>query len=364
MTINRHPAKPIFLLTCFLLFFLNTSAQNKHTVFGTVTDSTTGQPIAHVEVFISGTTVGCITDNQGNFSLKLPFLPCTLVADHISFDSFVKPLTDGGNLNIKLSPKNIQVSEIKVSGKNKRKQNLNFFYSRFVPNKSNKIEIINDSVLYFERDEMNFFARTNQPLILINHNLGYKIKIIINEFRVQKTLGPKGEQVKLNTVKSYEVTRLTAYYYYESLEASNSKLEQYRKKRLQIYYGSYRHFLKSIYDNDPGIQGYEIKVFAPVPETAFYRIPKLNSPAREYVIYADSLKVYYWSDQKGFPVSQDERSLRHYYSQEVSTIYPTKKSFLIRENGTSPKLSFIIDGPMIADCFANPLPDDYVPELF
>src|SRR5699024_7683754 len=43
----------------------------EHEVTGTVTDSTTGEPLAGVTVRVKGSTIGTTTDNNGQFSLNV-----------------------------------------------------------------------------------------------------------------------------------------------------------------------------------------------------------------------------------------------------------------------------------------------------
>jgi hypothetical protein len=172
----------LFLLlnVIYSISFAQATFQEKiqsKSISGIVTNSETGKPIPHVEVFISGTTSGCITDSLGIFNLKIPFVPCTLVADHVAYKSFIKTVeNDISKLKISLTPSNYTVDEVTITGKNKRKRNLRFFYSHFISENKSEIKILNDSVLVFKRDKMEFIASSNEPLIIINQLLGYKIK--------------------------------------------------------------------------------------------------------------------------------------------------------------------------------------------
>lgn len=348
------------LLLCMITTQLFAQQQN---ISGRITDAETRLPIRYAEVFISGTTVGCITDSLGNFTLKVPFLPCTLVADHVAYESFIKPIENCETLNIKLKPQNNEISEISVSGKNKRKRNLRFFYSRFIPDYSNEIKVLNDSVLRFRSDKMEFYATSNEALIIENNYLGYRIKVILKEFKVIALDEPNGKQIPLISPNGGEVIKLSGYYHYEPMERySGEKANEYRLNRRYTYYGSYRHFLKSIYDNEPEKEGYKIAVFPPETDAAFYQVEDSTlSEARTYIILADLLKVYYRFDSEKFPIPEDALTGRHYFSQRISTIHPQKKTFLIRPNGTSPNLPFVINGTMATKSFANSLPDDYTP---
>jgi hypothetical protein len=140
--------KYLFIIcTTINLLCSNTQAQEKATsknkessLYGKITDSQNQLPIPHVEVFISGTTSGCITDSLGNFKLKVPFYPCVMVAHHVSYESYIKPIEKPEvNYKIQLNPLNISIKEIDVSAKNRRKKNLRNYYTHFKKDVRNKI---------------------------------------------------------------------------------------------------------------------------------------------------------------------------------------------------------------------------------
>lgn len=352
------------------MLLLQQTSLAQTSITGNIVDAKTKKPIAHVEVFISGTTTGCITDKLGNFKINAPFFPCVLVVDHVSYDSFIKPLKTAEKLEIELNPSVFSINEVSVSGKNKRKKNMRFFYSRFIPEDRSEIRILNDSLLVFQRDKMEFKASSNKALILVNSVLGYRIKVVLEEFKVIALDSPKGKQIPLNSMNGGEVLQLTGFYFYESLEDQfPDKKIYFEKNRRKSYYGSYRHFLKSIYDNNPEQEGFEVKAVSDevVEErelvATFSEIPlkqNLNN-AKVFMINADKVKVFYYYDDKGFPVSREEIEDRFYVNRRESYLYPSKEPFLIRENGTSPTLTFVIDGLMVTKSFANSLPEDYLP---
>ena len=357
--------KPTRFSVSLLLFcILTTSVFAQQTISGRITDAETQLPVPHAEVFISGTTLGCISDSTGYFKLKIPFLPCTLVADHVAYESYISTLQNTNELLIKLDQSNFDIHEVQVSGKNRRKRNLRFFYTHFIEDYSNKIEVKNDSALIFDRDEMQFTARSKEPLIIENNYLGYRIKLFLEEFTVTSTDGPKGKQIALNSPRGGFITKLKGYHYYETLENEKPDRKSYFNNNRRItYHGSYRHFLKSIYDNEPGKQGYKIFKYPKKIDAAFYQIEEKEpkNQARQYIILADTLAIQYRFDDDEYPIPAEYLSDRDHYNVRESFIYSTKQPFTIRSNGTSPDPNFIIEGRMDKKNFANSLPDDYVP---
>lgn len=352
----------------------NASAQTKGekinslpAISGTVTDKS-GNPIAFADVFISGTTIGTATNKYGNFVIKPPFFPCTLIADHVSFNPFVKNLKgDENEISIKLNDANIELSEIEIKGTSNRKKNLTFFYSRFIRNKKNKVEILNDSVLRFKVSNNEFLAYTHEPLIIINKILGYKIKIRIQGFKVYRALSPGGRRLPLNDLMGMEYAQLSGYFFYEPLETDSEKeLENYKNNRLRYYFGSDRHFFKSLFDNTLDKNGFEIKPFANQdPSTVISEVKNYSSGlgGKNYSLVADSIKVIYrFGGQHRFPKSHySENKLKRIYAEE-SRIYGSPTIFTIWENGTSPDLNLTVVGPLAPGTnFVNSLPKDFSP---
>ncbi len=57
------------------LFCLNSYSQvsEKTIIKGTVTDELTGNPVPFASVFLKGTTVGTLTDNNGKYRIETSF---------------------------------------------------------------------------------------------------------------------------------------------------------------------------------------------------------------------------------------------------------------------------------------------------
>jgi hypothetical protein len=70
---------------------------------------------------------------------------------------------------------------------------------------------------------MEFIAKTKEPLIVVNHLLGYKIRLILEEFMVYSLDAPNGNRTRLNSLSGGEVMELTGYYYYETIIFSGFK---------------------------------------------------------------------------------------------------------------------------------------------
>lgn len=362
----------LFVVTFFLTFQANAQISEKTNpkdviISGQVTDSKTNKPIPLVEIFISGTTRGCISDQNGMFSLKVPFIPCTIVADHVSYEAYISPINGSNNkLEILLDPGVVSIEEVKITGKSNRKKNLRYFYSHFIRENKKMIEILNDSVLYFKNDKKEFTAYTNEPLIIVNKVLGYKTKLIMKRFRVIRTEYPNGPKLKLNSNKGEEYMQISGVYFYEELEANSLKeILAHEKNRRLRYFGSDRHFLKSVYHGSSQQQGFRLEVFPGNRDLKGIRkVENFNTgyAGKKFLVDCDSLKVTYKFGKNRYPYNYSLQNKSTNSYSEVSTIYRSNVIFTLRENGTSPNLSFIITGPMTSvNNLANSLPMDYDP---
>lgn len=85
-------------------------------VTGNVTDAATGEPIIGANVIVEGTTLGTVTDVNGNFTLELPKADATII---VSFLGYVtEKVTAGGQsqINIKLVEDITKLEEVVVVG--------------------------------------------------------------------------------------------------------------------------------------------------------------------------------------------------------------------------------------------------------
>jgi TonB-dependent starch-binding outer membrane protein SusC len=102
-----------FLLILTLLFSV-LSAQNQITVKGKVTDNT-GQGIPGVTVVVQGTTIGTITDIDGNYTIQTES-QATLVFSFVGFKSVEMPVGGKTAINLQLEEQAFDVEEVVVVG--------------------------------------------------------------------------------------------------------------------------------------------------------------------------------------------------------------------------------------------------------
>lgn len=90
-------------------------AASIRTVKGTVISEDDGSPLPGVNVVVKGTTIGTVTDLNGNYSLTLPYQAATLVFSFIGLTSQEVAITKLEH-NVSLKPDVTQLSEVVVTG--------------------------------------------------------------------------------------------------------------------------------------------------------------------------------------------------------------------------------------------------------
>ena len=239
--------KKLIILTSFLLIISSLHANNKSIISGTVTNATTGEPIFLVNVFLSYTSKGSITNYDGNYSItKIPPGAYTLVFHHIGFEletvkiQFTKPTSL--KYDIKLTPRIIKGKQVEVVASDPKiwKKNLKAFKREFIGKTKNarSSKILNPEVLSFQRDDEKntFTAEADSLLIVENKALGYRLKIVLDSFELKD--------------------KLVSYTIYPLFQQMNSKDKwenrKWEENRNLTYDGSFKHFLACLYyDNFP-----------------------------------------------------------------------------------------------------------------
>lgn len=373
----------------FLFLFLGTLNQiiaqkSNNLITGKVIDSKTKQPIENAELFISGTTIGTTTNQEGEFSLKAVITPCHLVVMHVSYESVVLATKPVKQITIELPHLSHKINEISIKGKNMRRRNLRLFYKYFMWNTTNQqVKVLNDSVLKFKRDKNDFHAYCTTPLLVENKYLAYDIKILIQDFHVCNKLLSTGKKVKLNAASSTGVFKLIGYHYYREAKIKNQqKRKLILSNRRSHYYGSLRHFLTSLYHNSITQNGYSITSKGKVKYP--FILTRNSANMKQFKFGCDMVQVKYYSNsnnepinlQSKFTASTSKSDTTNFlqidnsqvdlkfsqYSYQNTTFLSLGKEFEVRPNGTSPNLIFEMKGVMSQSSPANTLPDNYSPK--
>ena len=107
----------IALLLCVTFLGLTTSAYAQSSISGKVVDES-NEPLIGVTVSIQGTTVGTITDIDGNYALNVPSGQenGTVVFSFIGYETVTMPVPKSGKLDIQMQPSVTELTEVVAIG--------------------------------------------------------------------------------------------------------------------------------------------------------------------------------------------------------------------------------------------------------
>ena len=123
----------------FITLIVNISdlqAQNAIKLIGYVTDSVTADPISYVSVYIKGTTIGAMTNDNGKFEFNTEKRG-DLTVSCIGYEEYsvnINSLKDLHNIRIKLKPTQIQLQEVLIKPKKEKYSKKNNPAVEFVEN--------------------------------------------------------------------------------------------------------------------------------------------------------------------------------------------------------------------------------------
>lgn len=206
---------------------------------GQVVNIETNIPLPDVHVFLSGTTIGTVTNERGWFRLQdIPPGSHKLTVSIIGFDRSAKEIIlqtgDSRTVLIQVEPKTYELNEIYVGNLDDRwERYLERFYRLFIgeSQRADSVKILNPEVLRFDsRWWGRFTAEAMAPLIIENKALGYRITYYLDDF-----------------YHSGSITKWDGDPLFSELSpADSSQASYWEKNREKAFYGSLRHFLLAI----------------------------------------------------------------------------------------------------------------------
>ena len=294
---------------------------------------------------MDGTTIGVITDLNGDFQLELKkTLNSLLVISYVGYETKVlqseKFITPG---NIFLVPKRIDLEEIILPPDGwSREKKLRIFKSEFlgksVSSKYCKILNSKDITLIYNSEKNTLIAFSDNPIIITNKYLDYKISYNLVDFEVQFENSTNG--LRYSHLVYYAGT---SFFSELSLKTKKKKIS----KREKEYNGSLIHFMRSLSDKTLVENNFEIYYNGfHVDPYQYFRInyePELTKVA----LTVDRINILF--------NNIDQSSMENNNNSKV---------FYIDNNGNhSPPNSLLFGGNFGFKRISNLLPLDYSPSL-
>ncbi len=289
------------LRTCLVFFFCCSivSLQAQFAISGVVLDSATQEPLPKASVFCQNTTLGTLTNKDGEFSLSLKSGGYDLIFSYAGYQTQTIRVSEQNKLEVLMLKKENSMEEVVLKSSFEVADGWekygDFFLKNFIGSTPNagKCTLSNPEALKFF-----FYKKTNrlkvmatEALLISNPALGYQLRYQLDSFVYYYN----------TSINSYR-----GYCLFMQMEGSDSLQQQWNRARADAYLGSKLHFMHSYYDSTLQEDGWIIALLDTVNEKKF---GKIDNPY-------DSL--YY-----GGPDSTGEIEI--WYPRKISVTY-TKKS--------------------------------------
>lgn len=239
--------KKLLFIFIFTLLFSAVSL-GQAIIEGTIKDMETGKPLPGVNVYISGTTFGTATDNDGHYKFTSSATGFyNLVFSFVGYKKEVRQIelksSSAIAINVDMEEKVNKLESIEVTASNKKddkqwQRHYNIFFNQFIGKTeyADEVTIENPWALDFKEDDGLIIATSRKPLTITNMALGYRLHVELVKFEWPKYQDQGGVYL--------------VYSSYEQIEPKGKKQQhRWKKNRIKNYAGSFDHFLKNLYSD-------------------------------------------------------------------------------------------------------------------
>ncbi len=349
------------------------AAQNVHekdlrSLFGIVTDARTGGAIAGVNVFLSKTTVGTVTDSLGRYSIgPAPRGVHDLVFQHVGYEFEIFAVSPAGaasmRVDARLRPKVLKGPVVTITGPYPREWRRRFeeFEKAFLGETFNakKCDLRNPEAVHFRFDSTaeGWSAFSDEAVIVENRALGYTVRNHILAF---------------NWTGDVTVVRQKVFSVFKPFSFQNKDdADKADRNRESAYRGSVRHFVSAFARAKVKEEGF--RVFQSRVNFFEGRRHPVEEVSNRYPIPPDNLyRVLQCSafDDTASTVPRDAGLKRLSFPEWLKVEYRGVKSYISLEDRFMladtlgriwTPVSYIAAGAWGRCGIADLLPADYVP---
>lgn len=350
------------ILVLFFSFF-SFFVQAQFDISGVILDSATREPLSKASVFCQNTTLGTLTNKEGEFHLSLKSGGYDLVFSYTGYHTQTVRVSEQNKLEVLLVKKDNSMEEVVLKSSFEVADGWqkygDFFMENFIgstPNARNCV-LNNPEVLKFL-----FYKKTNRLKVLAtdalqisNRALGYELRYQLDSFVYYYN----------NSINTYR-----GYCLFMEMEGSDSLKKQWTKARVDAYHGSKLHFMHSYYDSTLIDDGF---VIALLDSTNDKKFNKVKDPYdTTYYVGPDSTnQIEIWYPRK-ISVMYTKKNPEPEYLKKMnlpkSVPYATsyidlKDAIVITENGYYyDQKDWINQGYWSWKNLADLLPYDYMPD--
>jgi len=244
---------PAFLFLFCTLISLSGIAQS--VISGRVVNATSQEPVAGASVFISNTSKGTVSDKNGYFELRdiasgkydLVISSVGYETNAFSFSSAQLPLSLKVEMQVKVRTlENVVVEPSVEEGWDKWGRLFTENFLGMTP-AAEQCKIKNEKNIRFRfyKKSNRIIAYCDEPIIVENRSLGYRIKYQLESFEVRFREGSSA---------------YTGFALFEDMDEKKKEVRRrWRQSRDKAFYGSMMHFMRATYENTLVAEGFEVR---------------------------------------------------------------------------------------------------------
>lgn len=243
--LHMNPIK--YLLLLILLFsYCCAEAQDSYSISGIVKDAS-GETLPAATIFLDGSEKKTATNEKGEYRLA-GLSPGTyqLTVHFVGYKAAKQNVIiedKSAVVNIILESAATTLKEVVITNSVSRNKYMQIFLKNFLGDTENgkSCMILNPEIVRFSEQSVFVTGKTSDFLEIENRNLGYRIKYLLRDFRVNRA----------TLVASY-----TGECIFEDLKGTEEEKKTWLENRKLAYQGSLMHFLRSLYGNKTDQDGF------------------------------------------------------------------------------------------------------------
>ena len=217
-------------------------------VAGRITDAADGTPVSGASIFIANTTIGTTSGDSGNYSLTVPGKGSfEIVVSHVGYHSVVHKINapqDAHQYDVALETNKIEEVIIRAA-KTYKQKDVNLFWLKILGEKPSRrgMEMLHpEKVWYYLTNDNVLKASCREPIEIINHHTGYRIRYVLQRFE---------HDYRTNA------TEFVGMPSFEELPPRDSRQKElWDRKRQEVYAVSLNSFLRALYRNQIHEEGF------------------------------------------------------------------------------------------------------------
>ena len=318
---------------------------------GKIITSDTHKPVVSANVFLSNTSVGTISDENGEFVIsRFPEGRFDLVISFVGYEIYITTLQSNhlpASLEVVLKPKVNELQEVIVEAyeKNGWEKWGSFFIENFIGASAfaHDCKLLNQATIKFRfnKKQNTLKAFADDRLVVENKALGYVVKYELTRFEYNFT------------------TRMLYYQGYPLFEematARNSLQKRWVRNREEAYYGSMMHFMRCVYRNKLVEAGFEVRKLIPLSDAEKKRVKAIYQSQFTKSVSEGKVVV-----SKNIGVENEDSAA--YYRKVIQR--PDEMSILINKILPGDSIAYGIDSITAALDFTDHLQVQYPAKMF